>query len=75
MGFGIPLEIAELWDDFELYEDYINKDEEYAWFAELPDWAYVKNDGPFYIDPETGNIYGFTVNLSIDGELIGRLAD
>ena len=78
MGFGLPLDVAALWDGYQNDENFLEQDDEYAWFVELPDWAYDQNEGPFYIDPETGAIWGLNENLSIDTEMfryLGQMAD
>ena len=73
MGFGLPLSVAALWDGYQNDENFLKQDDEYAWFIELPDWAYDKNEGPFYIDPD-GAIWAISANPSIDAELIDWMA-
>ena len=75
MGIGISTTAAELWlaFDSESYnEAYIETEGEYAFFSELPDWAYDPNEGPFYID-DKGAIWGITTRPSQQGKLIGNL--
>ena len=73
MGIGIPLEvIQELWPQYNTYEGWDEDAEGYAWFKDLPEWAYSRTDGPFYID-ET-SIYTATTRPSEEGMPIGDLA-
>ncbi len=69
MGFGVPIAAAREWAGRFDYEDYLGEDDEYAWFISLPEWAYDQNAGYFYVDEETGAVYGVSVNPSINGEM------
>ena len=75
-GVGISLTAAQEWLNFDAAsynEAFIEADDEYAWFIELPDWAYDPTEGPFYIDDE-GAIWGVSTRPSQSGILIGNLA-
>ena len=79
MGIGISDAAAELWANDPVYGDdyeelFLESAGGYSYFAELPDWAYVTNVGPFYVD-EDGAIYSISMTPSQTGDLIGNLAD
>ena len=75
MGIGISAAAAALWlaYDSESYEEYFVEEEDgYVFFSELPDWAYDSQAGPFFIDDD-GAIYSISTRPSQDGALIGNL--
>lgn len=76
MFIGISSAAAELWleQDPTTYNAlFVEKDGDYYFFEELPDWAYIRDQGPFYVDESTGGIYSITTRPSQDGELIGNM--
>ena len=75
MGIGISEAAAELWKLFneESYnENYVEEENGYVFFTELPDWAYDPDEGPFYID-DYGSIYAISTRPSQKDILIGNL--
>ena len=77
MGIGISKAAAELWkaSDRASYDEYFLEEVgDYAYFTELPDWAYSATEGPFYIEAD-GSIYSISIRVSQDGELIGNTTD
>ena len=77
MGIGISDYAAALWKAAEpaSYEElFIESEDGYSFFIELPDWAYIQDQGPFYI-ADNGAIYSISMTPSQTGELIGNLKD
>ena len=75
MGIGISKAAALLWQayDSESYNEcLLEEGDEYYFFSELPDWAYQKDVGPFFIDDD-GAIWSVTTRPSQAGVLIGNL--
>jgi len=76
MGIGISSEAAELWkafDETSYNEMFVEEDGDYVFFAELPDWAYDPDEGPFYVIDDS--IYAVGMTPSQEGALIGNLTD
>ena len=75
MGIGISEDAANRWktyDSVSYNENFLEAEDGYYYFTELPDWAYDDTDGPFYIDA-AGSIYSISIRASQDGILIGNL--
>ena len=80
MGIGIPAEAFEKWLNDPNYngdlspDDYEKEGDIYWFYGDLPEWAYITNVGPFFIDTD-GAVYGISMKASQKGDFIGNTTE
>ena len=77
LGIGVSNGAAQAWlayDPTSYQALYLDQDQDYTYFVQLPDWAYDPTVGPFFVD-DAGAIYSISLRPSQSGLLIGNLKD